>query len=50
MLQPIENLPDGSLVFERCDGLSSGGAREDLKMGLEHLRKGRRIALVTDLD
>ncbi len=38
------------IVFERWDGLSSGGAWEDLKMGMEHIRKWRRMALVTDLD
>ena len=38
------------LVFERFDGMSAGGARQDLKLGVEHLRKWKRIALVTDLD
>lgn len=38
------------LVFERWDGMSSGAAWEDLKVGMEHLGKWRRIALVTDLD
>ena len=38
------------LVFERWDGLSEGAAWQDLTMGMEHLRKWRRIALVTDLD
>jgi SpoIIAA-like len=38
------------LVFERWDGMSSGAAWEDLKTGMKHLRKWKRIALVTDLD
>jgi hypothetical protein len=38
------------LVFERWDGLSSGAAWEDLKLGMEHITKWKRIALVTDLD
>ena len=38
------------LVFERFDGMSAGGARQDLKLGVEHLTKWKRIALVTDLD
>ena len=38
------------LVFKEWDGLSSSAAWQDLKMGLEHLTKWNRIALVTDLD
>jgi hypothetical protein len=38
------------LVFERWDGMTSGAAWEDLKVGMEHLTKWERIALVTDLD
>jgi hypothetical protein len=38
------------LVFERWDGLSAGAAWEDLKLGMEHITKWKRIALVTDLD
>jgi len=38
------------LVFEHWDGMSSGAAWEDLKLGMEHLTKWRRIALVTDLE
>ena len=38
------------LVFERWDGMSPGAAWEDLKVGMEHLTKWKRIALVTDLD
>jgi hypothetical protein len=38
------------LVFERWDGMSSGAAWEDLKVGMKHLTKWKRIALVTDLD
>jgi len=38
------------LVFERFQGLSGAGAWQDLKVGVEHLTKWKRIALVTDLD
>lgn len=38
------------LVFERFDGMSAGGAWPDLKVGVEHLTRWKRIALVTDLD
>jgi hypothetical protein len=38
------------LVFEQFDGISAGGAWQDLKLGVEHLTKWKRIALVTDLD
>lgn len=38
------------LVFEHFDGMSAGGAWQDLKVGVEHLTKWKRIALVTDLD
>jgi SpoIIAA-like len=38
------------LVFERWDGMSPGAAWEDLKTGMKHLTKWKRIALVTDLD
>ena len=38
------------LVFPRWDGMSSGAGWQDLKLGFEHLRRWKRIALVTDLD
>jgi hypothetical protein len=38
------------LVFERWDGMSSGAVWRDLKMGVDNLRRWKRIALVTDLD
>ena len=38
------------LVFEHFDGMSAGGAWQDLKVGVEHLTRWKRIALVTDLD
>jgi hypothetical protein len=31
------------------DGLSAGALWEDLKMGVEHLRSWKRIALITDV-
>jgi SpoIIAA-like len=38
------------LVFERFDGISGGAMWQDLKMGVEHLTRWKRIALVTDID
>lgn len=38
------------LLFPEWDGISGGGMWEDLKMGVEHLRVWKRIALVTDLE
>jgi hypothetical protein len=38
------------LVFESWDGLSAGGVWEDLKVGTEHMRRWKKIALVTDID
>jgi SpoIIAA-like len=38
------------LVFEQFHGMSPAGAWQDLKVGVEHLTKWKRIALVTDLD
>jgi SpoIIAA-like len=38
------------LVFEQFEGMSAGGAWQDMKLGVENLTKWKRIALVTDLD
>jgi len=38
------------LVFPDFSGYSTGAAWEDLKMGVGHLSKWKRIALVTDVD
>ena len=38
------------LIFPTFDGLSAGAMWEDLKMGVEHLTRWKRIALVTDID
>ena len=38
------------LVFERWEGMTSGAVWRDLKMGVDNLRRWKRIALVTDLD
>jgi hypothetical protein len=38
------------LLFERFDGISGGAMWQDLKMGVEHLTRWKRIALVTDID
>lgn len=37
-------------MFERWDGYSSGAAWQDLKLGVEHPRRWKRIALVTDVE
>ena len=37
-------------MFERWEGMSSGAVWKDLKMGVDNLRRWKRIALVTDLD
>jgi hypothetical protein len=38
------------VVFEDFEKMSSGATWEDLKMGTEHLRGWKRIAVVTDLE
>jgi hypothetical protein len=38
------------LVFRDFGGVSAGAMWQDLKMGVEHLRAWKRIALVTDVD
>ncbi|BFU47552.1 STAS/SEC14 domain-containing protein [Krasilnikovia sp. MM14-A1004] len=38
------------LVFEKFDGMSGGAAWQDLKLGIDHLTRWKRIALVTDID
>ena len=38
------------LVFPSFDGMSAGAVWEDLKMGVEHLTRWKRIALVTDVE
>jgi hypothetical protein len=38
------------IVVRDFDGLSAGALWQDLKMGVEHLRGWKRIALVTDID
>ena len=37
------------IVMRSFDGMSGGAVWEDLKIGLEHLRSWKRIALVTDI-
>ena len=37
------------LVFEQWDGMSAGAVWEDLKLGVEHLTRWKKIALVTDV-
>jgi hypothetical protein len=38
------------LVMTDFDGLTGGAMWQDLKMGLEHLRAWKRMALVTDIE
>jgi hypothetical protein len=38
------------IVIADFDGLSAGALWRDLKMGVEHLRAWKRIALVTDIE
>ena len=38
------------LVFPDFAGYSAGAAWQDMKMGVEHLTKFERVALVTDVD
>jgi hypothetical protein len=38
------------LVIPTWDGMSGGALWQDLKMGTEHLRRWKRLALVTDLE
>jgi hypothetical protein len=38
------------IVMAKWDGVSGGAMWQDLKMGVEHWRKWKRIALVTDVD
>jgi hypothetical protein len=37
------------IVIPEFDGMSGGALWQDLKMGVEHLRAWKRIALVTDI-
>jgi hypothetical protein len=38
------------IVVDDFDGLSTGALWQDLKIGVEHLRGWKRIALVTDIE
>ena len=38
------------IVIPKFDGLTPGALWEDLKMGIDHLRGWKRIALVTDVE
>jgi hypothetical protein len=38
------------IVFPKFDGISGGALWQDLKMGVEHWRGWKRIALVTDVE
>ena len=38
------------IVMRDFDGMSGGAVWQDLKMGIEHLRSWKRIALVTDIN
>ena len=38
------------IVMRDFDGITGGALWQDLRMGIEHLRSWKRIALVTDID
>ena len=38
------------IVFPQFEGISAGALWQDLKMGVEHMRGWKRIALVTDVE
>ena len=38
------------IIMRDFDGITGGALWQDLKMGIEHLRSWKRIALVTDID
>jgi SpoIIAA-like len=38
------------IVMRDFEGISGGAIWQDLKIGIEHLRSWKRIALVTDID
>jgi hypothetical protein len=38
------------IVMSDFDGMSGGALWQDLKLGIEHLRAWKRIALVTDIE
>jgi hypothetical protein len=38
------------IVIPEFDGMAAGAVWQDMKMGVDHLRGWRRIALVTDID
>jgi hypothetical protein len=38
------------IVIRDFDGISGGALWQDLKMGVEHLRSWKRVALVTDIN
>jgi hypothetical protein len=38
------------IVYRQFEGMSGGAVWEDLKIGVEHLRAWKRIALVTDIE
>jgi hypothetical protein len=38
------------IVINDFDGMAAGALWQDMKMGVEHMRGWRRIALVTDID
>lgn len=54
LLPAIERAAESSevrvvIVIDSFDGMSGGALWEDLKIGVQHLRSFKRIALVTDI-
>jgi SpoIIAA-like len=54
VLPALERAASGGIrfliVMADFDGMSGGALWEDLKLGIEHLRAWRRVAVVTDLE
>src|SRR3974390_1915213 len=38
------------IVMDDFDGMTGGGPWQDLKLGFEHIRHWKRVALVTDIE
>jgi hypothetical protein len=55
VLPALERAAEGGdvrfvIVMSDFDGMSGGALWQDLKLGIEHLRAWKRIALVTDIE
>jgi hypothetical protein len=58
MLEPIDDLPDGVVGFrasgelsgEDYDRVTGGAMWDDTKLGMAHVTKWEKVALVSDVD